>query len=252
MTAALVLAIAFLQVPGGLQPGAGIVTGSIQLEIGGPAANVRVAAMAVDDPSSLVSVAETDSSGRYRLSNIPKGKYYIVAGRLDNLTYYPSGHAPAGATQVTVEAAKITPLGSFSVPGNSQRPAPKILTASQAPEERNAFDRIKSERNMEAKEKLMLAFEKTYPKSNRLAEVEIELSRTFASQSDFATANQHALKAVDAVSTMKSKIAQGGYDNSFKDWIRSLDDSARSNLAWTKSMVAWQQEQLQRALLRRR
>jgi hypothetical protein len=68
---------------------------------------------------------------------------------------------------------------------------------------------------------------------------------------DFATANQHAQKALDAVSTMKSQIAQGGYDNSFKDWIRSLDDSARSNLAWTKSMVAWQQEQLQRALLRR-
>ena len=35
---------------------------------------------------ATVSLAETDSTGRYQLENVPPGRYYITAGRLDVLT----------------------------------------------------------------------------------------------------------------------------------------------------------------------
>ena len=124
MIATLLIVTALFQGPGRLQPGAGIVTGAIQFEGGGAAAGVRVGAMAVDDTSSMISVAETDPAGKYRLSNIPAGKYFIGAGRLNSLSYFPAGTDPAKATVVTVEAAKITGAIDFSVPSGSKRRAP--------------------------------------------------------------------------------------------------------------------------------
>ena len=49
-----------------LQPGTGIVTGTLKTTDGKPAAGVRVGAVDIDDPSasSLLSVTETDSAGR--------------------------------------------------------------------------------------------------------------------------------------------------------------------------------------------
>src|SRR5215475_1625443 len=92
----------------GLQPGAGIVTGSVRVEGGGSAAGVRIAAVPVDDPvgASFLSVAETDSAGRFRLSNVPAGHYYIVAGRVTSLTYYPGTNDKAKAVEVAVESAR--------------------------------------------------------------------------------------------------------------------------------------------------
>src|SRR6185503_5387221 len=112
MISILLAAALFLQGPRLLQPGSGIVTGTIQIEGGAAAAGVRVGAMAPDDPSSLVSVTETDAAGHYRLTNVPEGKYFIVAGRLESLSYYPGGTDREKATPVTVEAAKVTTVGS--------------------------------------------------------------------------------------------------------------------------------------------
>ena len=39
--------------------------------------------------SSFGALAETDNAGRFRLENVPPGRYYIVAGRVDAPTYYP-------------------------------------------------------------------------------------------------------------------------------------------------------------------
>ena len=105
----IVIAFLLLQRPGALQPGTGIVTGTLQSENGGAAAGVRVGAMAIDDPASLASVTETDSAGRFRLINIPAGQYFIVAGRLDNLTYYPAGTDRDKATPVTIEPSVAMP-----------------------------------------------------------------------------------------------------------------------------------------------
>src|SRR5262249_8956254 len=120
----LVLSILLAQRPGALQPGSGIVTGSVHLSDGRPASGVRVAATPVDDPSiaSFLSVTETDAAGRFRLTNIPAGRYYIVAGRVSNLSYYPGGTDRAKAVEVVVDAAKVKANVDFAVPADSKRP----------------------------------------------------------------------------------------------------------------------------------
>ena len=74
----------------------GTVLGVLRDSSGAPAAGVRVSAMARPDEikdlaasSSFGALAETDSAGRFRLENIPPGRYYIVAGRVDAPTFYP-------------------------------------------------------------------------------------------------------------------------------------------------------------------
>src|SRR6185295_3473657 len=71
----------------------GSVTGVVRTAGGAPAAGIRVTAMrveAVDDAlRAMASLAQTDSMGRYRLENVPPGRYYITAGRVDLPTYYP-------------------------------------------------------------------------------------------------------------------------------------------------------------------
>jgi Carboxypeptidase regulatory-like domain len=74
----------------------GTVSGVLRDSSGAPAAGVRVSAMARPDEirdlaaaSSFGALAETDSAGRFRLENVPPGRYYIVAGRVDAPTYYP-------------------------------------------------------------------------------------------------------------------------------------------------------------------
>src|SRR4051812_14617941 len=46
-----------------------------------------------------VSTALTDAQGRYRLTNVPAGRYFIVAG---STTYYPSTLNSDAATVITV------------------------------------------------------------------------------------------------------------------------------------------------------
>ena len=85
---------------------AGTVTGRLLNEDGTPAIKIRVSAMSIPDNKTeaptLMTLAETDSSGRYRLTDVPVGRYYIVAGFVDSPTYYPRGTGPAGATPVNV------------------------------------------------------------------------------------------------------------------------------------------------------
>jgi hypothetical protein len=248
---ALLIAVALLQGPSRLQPGAGIVTGSIQFEGGGSAAGVRVAAMAMDDPSSIVSIAETDASGHYQLTNIPAGQYFVVAGRLNDLTYFPGGKDRSNATLVTVDAAKITNVAPFNVPSGSKRPVAPGFGSPQTDPGVAAYGEIKAEKNPETKKKLLLNFEKNFPKSSRLAEVYIDLSRVLASQNNFKVANDYAEKAVAAVARLKAETSTG-FDQTYQNWVISVETSARDNLAWTKQMVAWQQKQLNATVLRRR
>src|SRR5436190_23785042 len=74
----------------------GTVTGTLKTESGAPAVGVRVGAMAKPDSeaaaaaaTALASIAETDSAGHFRLENIPPGRYYITAGRVDFPTFFP-------------------------------------------------------------------------------------------------------------------------------------------------------------------
>ena len=88
-----------------LQPGtviqapAGFITGTLRTTNGSPAVYIRVAAMRAPDSGgidvaadagALFSQTQTDHEGRYRLEGIPPGRYYVVAGRLDDLSFYPA------------------------------------------------------------------------------------------------------------------------------------------------------------------
>src|SRR5262245_23980408 len=86
-----------------LQPNqTGTISGVLRNADGKPAANIRVAAVpqtesaeAVAGGPTLSSIAETDEQGRYKLENVPPGRYYVTAGRLDLPTYYPGSQSMA-------------------------------------------------------------------------------------------------------------------------------------------------------------
>jgi TonB family protein len=105
----LLIAAFLLQAVGQLPNQMGIVTGRLTKN-GQPAANIRVSAMvipeagvSITEASSLASVVLTDSDGRYRLENIPPGRYYVTAGFLDVPTYYPGVTSINSAKAVNVE-----------------------------------------------------------------------------------------------------------------------------------------------------
>jgi hypothetical protein len=85
----------------------GTLTGEVRLPSGAPAAGVRVAALEAPvladgeaaAESVLAGLTMTDAAGRYRLEDVAPGRYFIVAGELDNLVYRPTPVTlAAGAT----------------------------------------------------------------------------------------------------------------------------------------------------------
>jgi hypothetical protein len=105
------LFIAFLLLLQGipLQPTqTGTIMGVLRNDDGKPAAGVRVAAMPQleslqgDAGPTLSSIAETDADGRFTLENVPPGRYYVTAGRLDLPTFYPGTQSMALGQSVQV------------------------------------------------------------------------------------------------------------------------------------------------------
>jgi hypothetical protein len=120
----------------------GVITGVLRTPAGAPAVGVRVAALTLPDAlkdlalsSSFAGLGETDATGRYRLENIPPGRYYIVAGRVDAQTFYPGTVVPAEGTVVSVSAggtfsALDFVLNAVSV-GRANPNAPGVVVALQ-------------------------------------------------------------------------------------------------------------------------
>jgi hypothetical protein len=73
--------------------------------------------------ASLTSLAETDEAGRFRIENIPPGNYYIVAGRVDQPTYYPGTAEIRGGRLIAVAAGETVSGIDFSVADSSFRVA---------------------------------------------------------------------------------------------------------------------------------
>lgn len=110
----------------------GTVTGMLRTGDGKPAAGVRVSAVPQTDaleqgPASptLSSIAETDANGRYKLENIPPGRYYIAAGRLDLPTYYPGTQSMAVGRTILVSAGlAVSDIDFVLIPNSSGRAEP--------------------------------------------------------------------------------------------------------------------------------
>jgi hypothetical protein len=93
----------------------GTVTGVLKDSDGKPLPGIRMAAVAKPESlaealasAAMSSIAETDPEGRYKLENVPPGRYFIAAGRLDLQTYFPGTPDIAAAKEVSVTAGATT------------------------------------------------------------------------------------------------------------------------------------------------
>jgi hypothetical protein len=101
----------------------GTIAGEIRQSDGTPAARVRVGALAVPVSSPdtngirvLTRVTETDESGRYRLENVPAGRYHIVAGSIASPMYYPGTFNLPDAGDITVASGTDVAGLNFNFP----------------------------------------------------------------------------------------------------------------------------------------
>lgn len=293
MIALLLAASIFMQRPGALQPGSGIVTGTIRVEGGASAAGIRVGAVDVDDPtaSSFLSVTETDAAGRFRLTNVPAGRYYIVAGRLTSLHFYPRGNTSADATEIVVEAARTRADVNFTVATGSARPPQPTARAginSLSAEEFAAYTAISRESIADRKIKLLMDFEQRFPRSQALPRLYTDLMNLYVTRKDSRNAViygekliarspndvpillqvsrnytivetepkkalEYAEKAVSITTRMKTEPPPRTMgETPWRKYADSLDGGARANLEWIKKTTAWRQQQFQALIAPRR
>jgi hypothetical protein len=103
----------------------GVVAGRLRTADGKPAAGVRVTAMLppadgdVFTAVSMSSIAQTDEEGRYRLENIPPGRYLISAGNIATPTYFPGTLDVLSGRIVTVGPKAVVENINFSVQSGS-------------------------------------------------------------------------------------------------------------------------------------
>ena len=122
---------------------------------------------------------------------------------------------------------------------------PSLGTPAQGTAEAKAVAQFQAEKNPDAKKALAVNFEKSYPKSRRLPDVYMELSRSLVGGSDFVGAKQYAEKAISAVEKLKAQPTPlENTDKTWHEWLSSMDASAKSNLTWVNQMAARQQQQL--------
>jgi Spy/CpxP family protein refolding chaperone len=107
----------------------GTVTGIVRLASGVPASGIRVTAVRVDGADdalkAMVSLTQTDSTGRYLLEQVPAGRYYIAAGRVDLPTYYPGTLQMSQGTPISISSAATVSNIDFVIQDTSASPTPR-------------------------------------------------------------------------------------------------------------------------------
>jgi len=104
-------------------PNAGTITGLILTRDGAPAAAVRVSVVPAPRPGALaadgqqyyefqntVATGFTGADGRYRLGNLPAGRYLVFAGLMGQATYYPAALEPDQASAVEITPGSTSPI----------------------------------------------------------------------------------------------------------------------------------------------
>ncbi len=98
--------VAFLiQTPQAVHLPGGTVTGILRTNEGAPMASVRVAVVPADGTDAgdvLQAIVQTDKDGRYRIENVPPGRYHIMTGRMDSPLFYPGVDDVRRATTIVV------------------------------------------------------------------------------------------------------------------------------------------------------
>ena len=105
------------------RPGTAVIEGQLKTVDGQPADAVRVSALSAPPPNVRpqdgiqyylapppVRTVMTDKDGRYRLTNLAPGRYFIAAGVPGQDTYYPKAIDGYDATIVTVTAESTTTI----------------------------------------------------------------------------------------------------------------------------------------------
>jgi len=119
--------LAFLMLLQGAPAGGGaIASGQVRLADGSPVAAIRVSAVPAPPPNikpsdgqnyyevqAPVRVVLTDNDGRYRLPNLPGGRFFIIAGMIGQATFYRSTANIDSAAVVTV--AGTTPIDGLDI-----------------------------------------------------------------------------------------------------------------------------------------
>ena len=106
----------------------GTVSGSLKAESGLAVAGIRITALAISDgadkssSTAMGSITQTDSLGHFRLENIPPGRYYITAGRVDYPTYFPGTQDARAGTILTVKSGDRIIGVDFAMSPLSTRP----------------------------------------------------------------------------------------------------------------------------------
>ena len=107
----------------------GTVTGTLKTDAGTPAVGVRVGAMVrpesaadLSSASALSSIAETDAAGHFRLENVPQGRYYITAGRVDYPTFFPGTQDITASRVVLVKPGDVITGIDFVMNSIAARP----------------------------------------------------------------------------------------------------------------------------------
>jgi tetratricopeptide (TPR) repeat protein len=166
---------------------------------GGSMAGVRVAVISVDDTigANLVSLSETDATGHFRLTDVPQGHYYVVAGRLSSFTYFPGVTDRTTAKEVIVEAARTVANIQFNVPADSRRPPPVPNTQAKSASEFTDYQRASNERNLFTRIKLLQSFERNYPQSLLLPGAYEDLVDLYIAKGDPSIAMKYGDKLLE-------------------------------------------------------